>query len=74
MDPHAILLELQSRKTKLEEIIAELEGLQATDGFPRAARRGRKSMGAEEREEVSRRMTRYWANQRKLKAEKQQTA
>lgn len=72
MDLAATLVELQSRKLRLQRIIAELEELQARDGSPRE-RRGRKYMGAEERAEVSRRMKTYWANRRKLN-EKQQTA
>ena len=64
MDLRATLLELLTRKRRLEGIIAELEELQAMDGSPRISRRGRKHMGAEEREEVSRRMKRYWASRR----------
>ena len=63
MDIPGTILELHARKRQLEGIIAELQELQAADQFPRAGR-GRKFMGAEERQEVSRRMRRYWASRR----------
>ena len=69
MDIPGTILELYARKRKLEQIIASLEELQVEDGAQGAMRRGRRSMSAEERAEVSRRMTRYWANRRKSKPE-----
>jgi len=50
-------------------VIASLEDLQRSaeslPALPRAAkRRGRKSMGAKERQEVSERMKRYWESRR----------
>ena len=55
--------ELRREKEKLVRVIASLEELQsgATIAVPR---RGRKSMSAEERREVSARMTKYWASRR----------
>jgi len=65
VDYSAILRELYSQRDKLDRAIEQLEALNA--GFPPAGkgRRGRKSMGAEERKEVSARMKRYWASRRK---------
>jgi hypothetical protein len=62
---------LYAQKEELERVIAALEELQRS-GTPGAAvapsavkRRGRKSMGSVEREEVSKRMRKYWASRRK---------
>jgi hypothetical protein len=58
---------LRREKEKLERAIAALEELQ-TEGEIRAplwSRRGRKSMTAEERQEISERMKKYWAGRRK---------
>ena len=62
---------LNAQKEKLERVIASLEELQRS-GAPGAAvvpsaleRRGRKSMSSAEREEVSKRMKKYWASRRK---------
>jgi hypothetical protein len=66
MDISGTILELLARKRRLEQIIATLQELQGRDSHP-GKRRKRKFMGAEEREEVSRRMTRYWASRRKQK-------
>jgi len=70
MDLYKTIQELYAEKEKLERVIASLEELQKTSGvipvLPRVGnRRGRKSMGAKERQEVSERMKRYWANRRK---------
>jgi hypothetical protein len=58
---------LRIRKEKIERAIALLEDL-AKDGDGATAmapkRRGRKSMGAEERREVSVRIRKYWENRR----------
>ena len=62
---------LAAEKEKLERVIASLEELQrsATLGAAVAAsavkRRGRKSMSSAEREEVSKRMKKYWASRRR---------
>jgi hypothetical protein len=70
MDLYKAIQELYAEKEKLERVIASLEELQKAAGvvpiLPRAGkRRGRKSMNAKERQEVSERMKRYWANRRK---------
>ena len=63
------LQELRAEKAKLEQVIALLLEMQRsfeTRYSPiTGKRRGRKSMGAKEREEVSARMKRYWAGRRK---------
>ena len=74
MDLFKTIQELYAEKEKLERVIASLEELQRTAGgapiLPRGGkRRGRKSMSAKERLEVSERMKRYWANRRKQRAE-----
>jgi hypothetical protein len=69
MDLYKAIQELYAEKEKLERVIASLEELQRTAGalpvLPRPAkRRGRKSMSATERQEVSERMRKYWAGRR----------
>lgn len=75
-EPHLLraLNELYAQKQKLERVIASLEELRLPGGDtpsqPAATkRRGRKMMGLEERQEVSRRMKRYWASRRKRRSE-----
>ena len=66
MDYRRILQELYAERDKLDRAIEQLESLasgSSVDGRPK--RRGRKSMGAEERKIVSIRMKRYWAARRK---------
>jgi hypothetical protein len=70
MDLYKAIQDLYAEKEKLERVIASLEELQRTAGAGPllavgAKRRGRKSMSAKEREEVSERMKRYWAARRK---------
>ena len=70
MDLYKAIQDLYAEKEKLERVIASLEELQRTAGslpIPPAGgkRRGRKSMSAKERQEVSERMKRYWASRRK---------
>ena len=72
MDFYKALKELYAERQKLERVIASLEELQRTSsgitgitGVTKTKRRGRKSMGSQEREEVSRRMKKYWASRRK---------
>ena len=70
MDLTQTLEQLYAHKQKLERALELLHQLQAggpTTGQPGGKRRGRKSMPAEERQEVSARMKRYWAEQRKLR-------
>jgi hypothetical protein len=70
MDLYKAIQELYAEKEKLERVIASLEELQRTAGgvpvLPKPSkRRGRKSMTAKERREVSERMKKYWAGRRK---------
>ncbi len=72
MDLYKVIQELHQEKSKLERVIASLEELQRTanassEWLPAVKRRGRKSMPAEERAQVSERMKRYWAARRKAK-------
>ena len=76
MDLQKTIAELRARRDQLERIIAQLEELQSSDAAPGARsqkRRGRKFMGPEEREEVSRRMKTYWANRSKRVGERAAT-
>jgi len=70
MDLYKAIQDLYAEKEKLERVIASLEELQRNAGLdpelPKPGRRrGRKSMGAKERQDVSERMKKYWANRRK---------
>lgn len=74
MDLYKAIQDLYAEKEKLERVIASLEELQRTAGsLPLSPsggkRRGRKSMSAKERQEVSERMKRYWAGRRKRQHE-----
>ena len=62
MDLYQIIRELQSEKRRIELAINTLQG-----GREIRHRAGRKFMGAEERQEVSKRMKRYWAKRRTLR-------
>jgi hypothetical protein len=70
MDLYKAIQDLYAEKEKLERVIASLEDLQraAGGGIPPSPgsgkRRGRKSMGQDERQEVSERMKKYWARRR----------
>jgi hypothetical protein len=61
-----IIRMLHVEKAKVEHSIAALETLDSRQaaGLPPLRRRGRKSMGSQERREVSERMKRYWENRR----------
>ena len=72
MDLVKALQELYAEKEKLEQSIALLEELQKSDiphpsRIPGKSRRGRRTMGLEERRQVSARMRVYWANRRNQK-------
>jgi len=72
MDLSKALQELYAEKEKLEQSIVLLEQLQSTGitGSPKVqgkSRRGRRTMGLEERRQVSARMRVYWANRRNQK-------
>jgi hypothetical protein len=68
MDLYKAIQDLYAEKEKLERVIASLEELQRSSGplpdLPKPKRRGRKSMSAEERQEVSERMKKYWETRR----------
>jgi hypothetical protein len=66
MDYGRVLRELYDQRARLDRAIGQLEGLasgSSVDGGPK--RRGRKSMGAEERKAVSLRIKAYWAARRR---------
>jgi hypothetical protein len=67
MNLTATIEELRREKEKLERVIASLEELQATaaGAVPGQKRPGRKFMSAEERQEVSARMKKYWSGRRR---------
>ena len=69
MDVAKALRELYGEKKRLDAVIARLEarlraGQAGPAAKPGARRRGRKSMSAAERLEVSKRMTLYWEARR----------
>ena len=70
MDLEKAIEHLHAERERLEKVIAALEELQrsstGTALEPRpVTRRGRKSMGSAERQQVSERMKKYWASRRK---------
>jgi hypothetical protein len=72
VDLYKAIRELVEERKRIDRIIASLEAMLAKGTLPGqgkapatpAKRRGRKSMGAEERRLVSERMSRYWAQKR----------
>ena len=68
MDIRKMIQELHAEREALDRAISSLEELQKSDdGVPlhlSRSRRGRKFMGPKEREEVSARMKKYWAERR----------
>ncbi len=68
MDLQKAIRELYAEKERIDSVISSLEQyLQGKGPGPEKRRRGRKSMGPEERQEVSARMRSYWAAQRERK-------
>jgi hypothetical protein len=67
MDVNKALRELHEEKRRLDVTIAALEA-RLGNGSRTHRRRGRKSMSAEERQEVSRRMSKYWEARRAASA------
>ena len=70
MNVEKLIRDLYTQKEKLVQAIALLEELAVYRQGPapyheRTERRGRKSMGSDERREVSQRMKKYWAARRK---------
>jgi hypothetical protein len=67
MDLRQALEQLYAEKKRIENVIASLEALLRNGEEPgpvQPSRRGRKSMSAEERRQVSERMKKYWADRR----------
>ena len=66
MNLSEIIRTLQVEKARVEDSIAALEALDPSHSSSRRAvgRRGRKSMGSEERKQVSERMKKYWESRR----------
>ncbi len=73
IDLRNILKNLYTQRERLEQVIKSLEALHqgSAGGLPpqNKTNRGRKSMGAKERREVSERMRKYWAARRKMKTQ-----
>ena len=71
MDIAKTLRELYEEKKQVDRAIARLEarlaGMSQRQPKRQLQRRGRKGMGEEEREVVSRRMKAYWASRRALR-------
>ena len=67
MDLGKVIQDLYAEKEKLERTITALQELHQANPTinPMPKRRGRHSMGAAERQDVSARMKRYWASRRK---------
>ena len=68
MDYSAIIKALRAQADAIDRAIANLEALTLPDGStpsPAPKRRGRKSMGEAERQQVSERMKRHWAKRQK---------
>jgi hypothetical protein len=60
MDLHDAIRDLQEERDKLTQLIGALEEFKRTGSLPRPSRRGRKTMGEDERKNVSERMKKYW--------------
>ena len=71
IDLGKVLKDLYTQRERLEHVITSLETLQRSTsaGLPpqKQTNRGRKSMGAEERREVSERIRKYWVARRMKK-------
>jgi hypothetical protein len=68
MDVDKQIRELNAEIERIKAAIGCLEKLRGSSGASvTTSRRGRKSMGAEERLEVSERMKKYWAGRRRQK-------
>jgi hypothetical protein len=67
VDWYAAIRELHEEKKRLDRLIAALEAVEkgaSSESASSLPRRGRKTMSAEERKQVSERMKRYWAGRR----------
>lgn len=66
MDVDKLIAELNAEIERIKATVACLEQLRGSSSVAtNGSRRGRKSMGAEERRDVSERMRKYWANRRR---------
>lgn len=65
MDLNKAIRDLHEELEKLNQLIEALEEFKSTGTLPAPRRRGRKSMGEQERQVVSERMKKYWANRRR---------
>ena len=75
MDFDKALRELYEERKRLDRAIARIESsLLMFSDPPKKSPRGRKSMGPEERLQVSARMTAYWAARRARAAPKESSA
>ena len=70
MNIHQAIKDLLAEKERLDRAIAHLEGMQKQRGAtaPLPKRRGRKTMDAQARREVSERMRKYWAKRKSQEA------
>ena len=66
MDLQPTIRRLQLELERVKTVIAQLEELQNRVTKPKS-NRGRKSMGSEERQQVSERMRKYWASRLKAR-------
>ena len=67
MDLFRAIRDLRQEQEKLKQLIAALEELQRSGNLPERSKRGRKSMGEDERKAVSERMKKFWADRRAAK-------
>jgi hypothetical protein len=73
VDLYKTIRELLDERDRLDAIIARLERMQSGEVSTKdSPRRGRKSMGPDERREVSERMRRYWESRRGVNGEPSQ--
>jgi hypothetical protein len=68
MDLNKAIRDLHQELEKINQVIGSLEDFLSTGTVPAPPRRGRKSMGENERQIVSQRMKKYWADRRKSSA------
>ena len=73
MDLTQILAQLYAQRDRVRQVIATLEQFQQekTTAVPAHRKRGRKSMGIEERKVAAERMKTYWARKRQQDKEAQ---
>ena len=72
MDYGKLVQDLHLELARITNIIGKLETLRESHGTSESlarAKRGRKSMGPEERVQVSERMKRYWAGRRQTRTQ-----